>query len=105
MNDIQVQITSCPETRRATGVVTVGAGDIFRCILEYSPKAQGAGLSYPWVVYLVHQENIPQRFMTYDGALNELKALTIRRFDLTVGEQRQQRVNDELEEMVEAITR
>lgn len=105
MTDIQIQIDSDRPVHRAVGVVTEGGVERFRCIAQYDPKNTGIRVSYPWVTYLVGRENIPQRFMTFDGALAEVKALTLRQFDLAVQEQSRARVNAELQEMVEEICR
>lgn len=102
--DIQISIHSYPNSRRVNGSVLVGGAEVFRCVGEYDPRNTGSGLSYPWRVHLVNKENIPQRFMTFEGMLAEVKALTLRQFDLLCQEQSQHRVNEELAAMAEALT-
>jgi hypothetical protein len=104
MKDIEVKILSRRSENFASGLVVVDGATTFRVVAEYDPRG-GARLSYPWVTYIVDRENIPQRFMTYDGALAEVKALALRQYDLAVQEQMRARVNDELREMVEEIAR
>ena len=103
MQGIQIQITSCRSENRASGTVTVGGVVTFRCMAEYSPRSTGNGLAYPWVTYICNRENIPQRFITFEGALSEVKALTMRQFDLEAQEQMRSRTTEELDRMVEEI--
>lgn len=105
MTDIQIQIDSDRPVHRAVGVVTEGGVERFRCVAQYDPKNTGIRVSYPWVVSITNTDAVLQRFTTYDGALAEVKALTLRQFDLAVQEQSRARVNEELQEMVEEICR
>lgn len=103
MRGIEVLIVARREDQRASGVVLVDGVEAFRAFAEYRPTL-GAHLAYPWLVDILGRETVPQRFMTYDGALAEVKALALRQYDLAVSEQARARVDAELKELVEELT-
>ena len=104
MMNIQIHINSNRAGYGASGTVRIGAVVDFRAEAKYAPTNTGPGLAYPWVVTVpTNEDALPQRFTTYDGALAEVKALTLRNFDLAVQEQSRARVSEDLKKMVEEI--
>jgi hypothetical protein len=87
----------------ANGIVYDGTTVIFHAKAEHDPR-EGTRAPYPWVVFTPGRESMPQRFVTYDGALREVEELAIRHFHLLVSEQRDRQVTEDLEQFVDEIT-